>query len=80
MPFRNNQTVTAVPQARADATVAKWTFRKLNHDLTLLSNFMLKDSESRLLGLDDGERRMTNLLPYGGERFRRYGINYIMPR
>lgn len=37
------QTVTAVPQARADATVAKWTFRKLNHDLTLLSNFMLKD-------------------------------------
>ncbi len=37
------QTVTAVPQARADAVVAKWTFRKADHDLTLASNFKQND-------------------------------------
>lgn len=37
------QAVMAVPQAKADATVAKWTFRRLNSDLNLLSNFMLRD-------------------------------------
>lgn len=37
------QAVMAVPQAKADATVAKWTYRRIDHDLTLLSNFMLRD-------------------------------------
>jgi hypothetical protein len=37
------QAVMAVPQAKADAVVAKWTFRRLTHDLSLLSNFMLRD-------------------------------------
>lgn len=37
------KTVLGVPQAAADATVAKWTFRKANHDLHLASTFMQKD-------------------------------------
>ena len=37
------QAVMAVPQAKADATVAKWTYRRVEHELTLLSNFMLRD-------------------------------------
>lgn len=37
------QTVMAVPQAKADATVAKWTYRRIDRELSLLSNFMLRD-------------------------------------
>lgn len=37
------RTVTAIPQARADATVARWTFSRINQDLNLASNFLLRD-------------------------------------
>lgn len=37
------QTITAVPQARADYVVAKWTYRRINRDLNRATNFLRDD-------------------------------------
>lgn len=37
------QTVTVVPQAKADSVAAKWTYRKINRDLHLASSLMQRD-------------------------------------